>query len=318
MRSPTSDPSAALLLGADVGATRARVRVRDRDGRLLAAAEGAGFNVNSTGDGALAGLRTTVQEVLVAAGIDPRRVPVRAALGIAGAGPAHHAQVEQLVRSALAGIGLLPQHVTVTDDQITAFAAGSAGGSGLLLLGGTGSAAVRYRDFVPCRRVDGMGWLLGDTGSGVWIGRRVLQAAAADLDARGPASALTAAVLSRLGIAPDGAEDPRQALIAAIHPLAPAAWGAFAPLTEGCATDPVAQEILAEASRELIAKVDAVRREEDGDLAGAEEIVLVGSVLTRNATVSAAVRAGLAERGLRVLEAAEPVEGALRLAARDD
>src|SRR5699024_12245759 len=96
------------------------------------------------------------------------------------------------------------------------------------------------------------GWLLGDIGSAVWLGRRTLEAVAADLDGRGPRTRLTeeiGAVLDldlregRLPPSPTG--DPRQDLIRALdEPLpaaAPAALGSFAPLPGSIPGDAVAR-----------------------------------------------------------------------------
>lgn len=330
MADPDPAPSSPAVpglrvLGADVGATRARVRVRALGprgelGSMLASAEGPGYNPNSSGPDGPAGLVDAVRTALQAAQSGDRpetAVRTVAVLGIAGAAAAHHAQVEEEVRAALAPLGLPAGDVSIVDDMLPAFAAGSAHGDGLLLLGGTGSAAVRFSGFAPVQRCDGMGWLLGDTGSAVWIGREVLQAAARDLDGRGPATALTADVLAQLGLpapprgAPrDGSRgDVRQGLIAAVRPLAPAHWGQLAPIAQRHPQDEIARAILSRAAAELVAKVDAVR-------GAATEIVLAGSVLSENPEVSRRVRAELAERQLEVLAAGPPVEGALRLAAQ--
>ena len=329
----TPRDQARLLLGADVGGTRSRVTVAAADGTVLARATGAGFNRNSSGATGLDALVDCVADALAQAQAHLQRAPgaasppeappgmpgrVIAVLGIAGAGPAHHHEVQGTVRGALtARLGELLAHedIHVHDDLVTAFAAGSADGDGLLLLAGTGAVAARYRGFREQARCDGMGWLLGDVGSAVWIGREVLQAAAADLDSRGPSTALTAAVTDLLEV--DAAAearriDPRQALIAAVHRLAPAQWGSAAPLAELAAEqgDEVAAGILDRAADALISTVDAVRTEDD------RTIVVAGSVIEHNQVIAARVHAALTERGLQILPADPPVEGALRLAAK--
>jgi len=334
-----------LLLGADVGGTHARLRLHLLDprpggaGEELLRREGPGANPGSAAPGALEALldlvaATLVEGAALLAGASRaegagRAVRAVVVLGIAGAGPARHERVERAVRE---GLGqrlaarssaqrdqdlLDPADVHVVDDMVTAFAAGGTGGDGLLLLAGTGAAAVRFAGHRPVERSDGMGWLLGDAGSAVWIGREVLRAAAADLDRRGPSTALTTAVLGELGLpAPrePGTGDVRQAMIAAVDPLAPAAWGRFAPLAGGAAAagDAVARRILDAAAAALLGTLDAVR---DHGAGGAGAVVVTGSVLERSDTVRAGVRAGLEARGLRVVQGAEPVHGALRLAA---
>ena len=56
---------------------------------------------------------------------------------------------------------------------------------------GTGAVTVLFRGRQGVARRDGMGWLLGDIGSAVWLGRRTLQTVAADLDQRGRRTVLT-------------------------------------------------------------------------------------------------------------------------------
>ena len=100
----------------------------------------------------------------------------------------------------------------------------------------------------------------------------------------------------------------------AVDPLAPAAWGRFAPLASDAAAagDAVAARVLEAAAEALLGTLDAVR-ERGADDGGA--VVMTGSVLERSASVRSGVRAGLEARGLRAVQGLEPVDGALRLAA---
>lgn len=309
-----------LLLGADVGGTRARARTHwtgsPEPGTVV---EGDGWNPNSTDPGAadalLELLRAEVVRALDAVGPpDAEDPPVRvvAVLGIAGAGPARHAEVEERMRRGLAGTPhLAPDDVHVVDDMVTAFASGGVGPDGIALLAGTGAAAVRLRGHRPVARADGMGWLLGDVGSAVWIGRQVLEAVAADLDGRGPRTALTPRVLAHWGIDPEGPGDLRQHLIAAVYPTPPAGWGALAPLAEAMPEDAVARDVLRRAGEGLLSTLDRVRADAD------REVVLTGSVALRSSVVRGMLAAGLAERGLVGVEARGPVDGALRLARQE-
>ncbi|MDO5644214.1 MAG: hypothetical protein Q4G21_00780 [Dermabacter sp.] len=248
--------------------------------RALPVVTGGGFNVHASGSGGLAAFLDTARRAF---GQLPGAAVIAAAhLGISGAGAARHGEIEPLVRDELArlgegsGIGVDPARIRVSDDLITAFTSAasdlpeqsSASPSGILLLAGSGAACVRYLEGREVSRVDGMGWLLGDVGSGIWLGRRALEAAAADLDGRGPATALTASVLGALGIDPLGERgrdsqarpqeapvrpgayagerlpgpssksDARTQLIRAAYALSPAEWGRFGPLVSALA-DPV-------------------------------------------------------------------------------
>jgi glucosamine kinase len=91
--------------------------------------------------------------------------------------------------------------VRVVSDVTVAFAAGTPEPDGTLALSGTGAVAARMRDRMPARFRDGYGWLLGDDGSGFWIGRQAVRATLAAVDGRAETGELARAVLMHyLGI----------------------------------------------------------------------------------------------------------------------
>ena len=55
--------------------------------------------------------------------------------------------------------------------MVVAFAAGSTSLDGTVLISGTGAVAARIEDGAQTQVADGLGWLLGDLGSGFWLGR---------------------------------------------------------------------------------------------------------------------------------------------------
>src|SRR5699024_362887 len=79
--------------------------------------------------------------------------------------------------------------VNVRSDLLAAYCSGAVELSGYALVAGTGAAAVRIEAGEIVAVADGMGWLLGDDGSGFQIGRDVARAVVADLDRRGPGTA---------------------------------------------------------------------------------------------------------------------------------
>jgi glucosamine kinase len=105
-------------------------------------------------------------------------------------------------------------------------------------------------------RVDGWGYLMGDAGSGFWIGRAALDAVMRAHDGRGPATALSGVVRSHW---PELAEayvqlqaDP--ALVSVVAGFAEA-------VAEHAATDAVAARICRDAAEELaLSVVTALRR----------------------------------------------------------
>ncbi len=162
-----------------------------------------------------------------------------------------------------------------------------------------------------------MGWILGDEGSAVWIGTAALRAVAADLDGRGPATALTDLVLTDLApgrLRDDARDDPRQGLIRAVDDQAPSWFGGFARTTARAATDgdDIANRIVAAAAEALVRTANHAARERD-----LSEVILAGAVLTTPGPVGDAVRRKLADQhGSTCTSVESPVVGALVLAAR--
>ncbi|WP_062947462.1 N-acetylglucosamine kinase [Brachybacterium sp. sponge] len=334
-----------LVLAGDVGGTRSRLVAATMGGGPLAQVEGPGANLRSSGPAAFDTLAATIADVLeqarhalrtadagAASGADddtsdgpagpPADDPAEVAalaLGISGAGPARAAEVRAAVGERLVPLGIPAERLLVTDDLHTAFLSGGVGDDGLLVLAGTGAVAVRFRDREAIARRDGMGWLLGDVGSAVWLGRRTLEAVAADLDGRGPRTLLTEEVGAALGLdlreglrPPSPTGDPRQDLIRALDEHlpagAPAALGRFATLPARVREDPVAHGILAAVIEHVLDTVEAL------DPEAVLPVVLAGSVLTGPGPIHDEVTASLQDRRRSVNPAPDGLPGALLLA----
>ncbi|MFI8777482.1 N-acetylglucosamine kinase [Brachybacterium paraconglomeratum] len=330
-----------LVLAGDVGGTRSRLVAATMGGGLLAQAEGPGANLRSSGPAAFDTLAATIAEVLEQARLALRAADAdvdddtsdgpagpladapaevaAVALGISGAGPARAAEVRAAVGERLGPLGIPAERLLVTDDLHTAFLSGGVGDDGLLVLAGTGAVAVRFRDREAIARRDGMGWLLGDVGSAVWLGRRTLEAVAADLDGRGPRTLLTEQVGAALGLdlreglrPPSPTGDPRQDLIRALDEHlpagAPAALGRFAPLPARVREDPVAHGILSAVIEHVLDTVQAL------DPEAVLPVVLAGSVLTGPGPIHDEVTASLQDRRRSVSPAPDGLPGALLLA----
>ena len=316
-----------LVIAGDVGGTRSRLVAAPLDGAVLARLDGPGANLRSSGASAFEDLADTIGEVLARArraleaeGACAEGAEVAAvALGISGAGPARAAEVRAAVAEHLTGLGIPAERLLITDDLHTAFLSGGVGDDGLLVLAGTGAVAVRFHDRQAVARRDGMGWLLGDIGSAVWLGRRTLEAVAADLDGRGPRTLLTEEVGAALGLdlregqrPPSPTGDPRQDLIRALDEQlpagAPAALGRFAPLPARVRTDPVASDILHTAIAHVLDTIQAL------DPEAVLAVVLAGSVLTSPGPLHDEVTASLQDRRRTVRAAPDGLPGALLLA----
>jgi N-acetylglucosamine kinase-like BadF-type ATPase len=86
----------------------------------------------------------------------------------------------------------------VGNDALPALRAGAGGLEGIVMIAGTGSICLAIAPDGRIVRVGGWGHLLGDEGSGYWIGLRALQDAARMHDGRLPETGLLTNVLQKL------------------------------------------------------------------------------------------------------------------------
>jgi glucosamine kinase len=93
--------------------------------------------------------------------------------------------------------------VVVGNDAETALAGAFRTGDGAVVLAGTGSNALG-RSHGVAHRAGGHGFLIGDEGSGWWIGRQAVHAALAERDAGRPPGALSSALTDALQTDLDG------------------------------------------------------------------------------------------------------------------
>lgn len=92
----------------------------------------------------------------------------------------------------LAGV----HRIVVTHDSVTSFLGVLGDQQGAVVAAGTGVVTLGVGP-EHSTRVDGWGYMMGDAGSGYWIGRAALDAVMRAHDGRGPATALTAVVQER-------------------------------------------------------------------------------------------------------------------------
>ena len=87
--------------------------------------------------------------------------------------------------------------VVVEHDAVTAYYAVTYGDPGVAVIAGTGSIAFGMNSRGERARAGGWGWVFGDEGSGYWIAREALQAAAKACDGRGVETKLLDAFMKR-------------------------------------------------------------------------------------------------------------------------
>jgi len=310
-----------LVLGGDVGGTTTRILVAGCEGTPVRRGIAGGGNPVSHPDTAAAALGQAVRDALT--GVDPARVRA-AVVGLAGGSALQQPVVRVAFDRVWSDLGLSCSPTYAPDLEV-AFAAGTTEADGTVLIAGTGAVAGAVQGRCLVRAADGHGWLLGDDGSGFWLGREAARATLRTLDAAGPPSPLATAVLREVGAVDESTEptqlcDVNAQRVRVIHTLnaRPAVRLAeLAPLVTAAhaAGDPVARSIVEEAARLLLETVGRVRRPDERT-----PIVLAGSVVREDSPVGATLRALLAERlPGTLLSARDGVGGAawLALAAAD-
>jgi glucosamine kinase len=304
-----------LLVAVDAGGSSTRAVLFDSAGRCLGLGTAGSANPISSGRGSVErSLQDAVRQAAGSAGVAPTSVSsVVVAMAGARSRPSPAGPEQDEIAAGLSAAGVDAPFV-VESDLLAMFCAGSSALGGYALVAGTGAAAIRVGDGEVEAVCDGAGWLLGDDGSGFWIGHRVARAVVAALDGRAPATALTPLVLDRLGI--DGADERRRSplsrLTEAVYGMRPVQLAQLAPLAFAL-DDDVATGIVEDAARALAGTLAAVVDDRtDGPL------VLGGSVLLHQAVVATAVEAAFRRRGGTgdVVRVADGVVGAAVLALR--
>lgn len=118
--------------------------------------------------------------------------PVEVAIGTTGLTTAENDPAALL--RLVSGCGV--QRVHLAHDSVTSFLGAIGFRRGVVCAAGTGVVTLGVgRDRVA--RVDGWGNIMGDAGSGYWIGREALDAVMRAYDGRGPATLLTGLVQRR-------------------------------------------------------------------------------------------------------------------------
>ena len=214
------------VLGIDAGGTKTVCQLADENGALLAEARGTGANLQAAGELHVEKvLHDVMTEALGSSAIQPAVI----CLGIAGVDRPEDSVV---VAGIMRRIGARARSIVV-NDALVALEAGAPESPGVVIISGTGSIAYGRNSSNDGARAGGWGHVLGDEGSGYWIGRAALRAVLREADQRGPRTALTPLLLQHFGV-PEA-----QSLIHEVYQstLRPAAIGALARCVQKAFTD---------------------------------------------------------------------------------
>jgi len=273
------------LLAIDIGGSTSRATLVDTRGNCLGLGKSSGGNPGSTPpDQAAAAVIAAAEAAVSDVG---EQLDITLAL-LAMAGPRVNAE-QGRIEQAFRGLGLSGPLVFIGDLNAL-LPSVTATTSGYCVVCGTGSGAVRIRNGEIVGVADAAGWLLGDLGSGYWLGHQAAIAVTAALEGRGPKTALTGAILDTLNIplsgkdAVDGRPMPLRLLVDTVYSMRPIELANFAPLVIANRGDEVAAQLLAQSERYLVADFEMVF-----DPAMSGPVVLGGGVAPHLSGLPAAI-----------------------------
>jgi N-acetylglucosamine kinase-like BadF-type ATPase len=246
------------VIGIDAGGTKTVCLLADERGMIVSEGRGPGANLHAAGELAV---ERVLRDVIAEAIGDRAIVPAAICLGIAGV---DREDEMRTIRAVLGRIGH-DSRVLVVNDALIALAAGAEDAPAIVIIAGTGSIVYGRNAGGEAARAGGWGHMIGDEGSGYWIGREALSAVMRAFDGRGPATRLTAGILAHLNLN-DESRLPRIVYDRETPRVTVAAMG---PIVQQAADegDAVAQRILERAADELVLGAHSVasRLEMRGD-----------------------------------------------------
>ncbi len=240
------------VMGIDGGGSNLRVIVATPDLQAVGESHAGTVNPSVIGRGASAGLiRQHMQTAIENAHL--QRDDIQAVcIGVAGASAEHSTDwLCEVVGAVTPNAQLRP-----SADQEIALVGAHGKREGILILAGTGSVAYGVNPAGAAAVVGGWGYLLGDEGSGYWLGLSALKAVSQASERRAEKTSLTYIVLRELNLAKPRDlirwlyAEPRNAEIARFAPIV---------LEQTEAGDAVASRLVAEAVHYLAGHITALR-----------------------------------------------------------
>ena len=296
---PSPAPATGAVIGLDIGGTKTR-GVRFEGGAVTADESVGSSNVQNV---------TRAEAARHLAELFYRVGGGTVAQVYAGAGGIDtDADAEAL--AALIAPHVPGARITVVHDSRLLLAAGGAS-TGVAVIGGTGSAAWGRNGLGQEARAGGWGYLLGDEGSGYWLGREAVRHSLRRMNQGLEPDELTTALLAACGV-----DDPNQ-LIALFHSpdTGRRYWAEKARLVVDAAAagHTASQELVDQAGRDLAGLAEQTVRQLRID----GPVILGGGLGMNVPRLQESFRSGLAAAGItdvRILEQ-DPVFGVLQLVA---
>ncbi len=297
------------VMAIDGGATKTLAAVLDLDERVVHVDQSGPSNEDAVGAAAaVQALLESADRALQRAGVDDAQLAA-AVLAVAGTDTEAIARQVRDRRS---------DEWIVVNDVVGAWATATGARPGVGAISGTGSNVFGVGPDGRAWRVGGWGHLLGDEGSGYWLGVASIRAALADRDGSGAETALSDAAVRFFGV------DSVEALPPLVYskPLTKGELAKFAIETCRCAEagDAVALGLYRRAAGDLAHQiVTVIDRTGLGEGGEPFPIGLIGSSYKAGGVfvepLVAAIHESAPSARVSAVDAA-PVSGALRLAVR--
>ncbi|PSL37083.1 N-acetylglucosamine kinase-like BadF-type ATPase [Labedella gwakjiensis] len=287
-------------LAVDGGQTGTRLRLTDPSGAVLEEHEAPGVLTDRPILPQVAAFATELSE-------RSGRPVGELALGLSGLTPA--ASRPDVLLAAVAPLGV--RRVALAHDSVSGYLAANGTATGAMLAVGTGVVILAVSE-TSVAKVDGWGYLVGDVGSGFWIGRSGLDAAMRAFDGRGEPTVLEAAARDRFGALDElymviQGDERRVSIVASF---------ARTVIESAAAGDVVALRVVRAAAAELAHSATTALRRTGWVPGTPTRVGAVGAPVTRSALMKGALAAALATEAPGAQLASplgEPIDGVAAL-----
>lgn len=154
------------IIGIDGGGTKTALKLSDTEGFLITENEGGACNINSMGETVVQNmLKELINSSIIKSGIKLEQVKV-ICIGTAGV----DTDKDKLILEKIIRTTGFKNKIVVTNDSEIALYGGVGGKEGVILISGTGSICYGRNIQGESKRAGGWGHLIGDEGSGYYIG----------------------------------------------------------------------------------------------------------------------------------------------------
>lgn len=183
-----------IIGGIDAGGTSTKGILIDESGDILVRETAGPANVQVVGfERAVKEIQKVIEKLLAYSDISEINI---LGIGIAGAGDQKDIEHIEGILNSLNKV----DKVFITNDANIALLGAHEGASGIVLIAGTGSIAYGIDKNGKLIRAGGWGPILGDEGSGYWMGLEALKTIVKAEDERGPDTLLTYKIINYFNI----------------------------------------------------------------------------------------------------------------------